>query len=227
MKRMLLCLCRQKESLRLYRINHKSNLMLKKKLHILNLKSEFEIKLTLFFGFIVFAIKVSNKDPPHSFLFALSDKKGDTEMKNDYSRYDFWTVKQNGNTKYYMKVRGKKVLVPKEVFLICQNSYRKMLRESERDRLTHHFSDLTQAEKYRIKQTYTEEKMAYWFENYELNEALDSLTYEERRIIDEIFYQGFSERMVAANLGIPEATLNKRKHKILKKLKAYMIEDKK
>ena len=65
MKRMLLCLCRQKESLHLYRINHKSNLMLKKKLHILNLKSEFEIKLTLFFGFIVFAIKVSNKDPPH------------------------------------------------------------------------------------------------------------------------------------------------------------------
>ena len=69
--------------------------------------------------------------------------------------------------------------------------------------------------------------MAYRLENYELNEALDSLTYEERRIIDEIFYQGFSERMVAANLGIPEATLNKRKHKILKKLKAYMIEDKK
>lgn len=54
-----------------------------------------------------------------------------------------------------------------------------------------------------------------------------SLLQYTRRIIDEIYYQGFSERIVAANLGIPEATLNKRKHKILKKLNAYMIEDKK
>ena len=144
-------------------------------------------------------------------------------MKNDYNRYNFWIEKNDEKLEYYMVVKGEKIQVPREVFLICQNSYRKMLRESERDRVILHFSDLTQAEKYQIKQTYTKEMMDY----HELNEALNPLTHQERRIIDEIYYQGFSERIVAANLGIPEATLNKRKHKILRKMKTYMIEGKK
>ena len=146
-------------------------------------------------------------------------------MKNDYKRYNFWTEKHDGKLEYYMIVENKKVRVPRKVFLICQNSYRKMLRASKHDKNIYHFSDLSQAEKYQINRISEEEKINQWYRKYELNQALNKLNDQEQYIIQEIFFKGHSERDLAERMGLPEKTLNNHKHKILQKLKKIMAEN--
>lgn len=68
MVQFLLYLFCSKKSLQIYRLDHKSNLILKINSHIVKRKSEFETRLTLFLCIFVFRVKTSNKDPPHSFL---------------------------------------------------------------------------------------------------------------------------------------------------------------
>lgn len=53
----------------------------------------------------------------------------------------------------------------------------------------------------------------------ELHIALKQLTNEERIIIKMLFYDEMKERGVASVLGISQAAVNKKKHRILKKLK--------
>lgn len=145
-------------------------------------------------------------------------------MKNDYNRYDFWTEKYDGKLEYYMIVENKKVRVPRKVFLICQNSYRKMLRDSENDKNIYHFADLSQAEKYQINRISEEDKVNQWHRKHEIRQALNKLNDQEQYIIKEIFYKGHSEREIAERMGLPEKTLNNHKHKILQKLRKIMAE---
>lgn len=52
--------------------------------------------------------------------------------------------------------------------------------------------------------------------------ALQSLPEDERSLIDELFFNDKSERMLAAELGIATMTLHDRKHRILRKLKKIL-----
>ena len=146
-------------------------------------------------------------------------------MKNDYSRYNFWTEKNDGKLKYYMVLKGRKIQVPKEVFLVCQNSYRKMLRDSENDQYVYNFTDLSQAEKYQIDKQSDEDRLNQLYRKYEIDKALDKLTVHERYLIEEIYFNGCSERVLAEKIGIPEKTLNNHKRKILQKLRKIMAEN--
>lgn len=146
-------------------------------------------------------------------------------MKNDYKRYNFWTEKHDGKLEYYMIVENKKVRVPRKVFLVCQNSYRKMLRDSENDKNLYNFADLSKAEKYQINRIAEEERINQWYRKYELNQALNKLNDQEQYIIQEIFFKGHSERELAEKMGLPEKTLNNHKHKILQKLRKIMAEN--
>lgn len=53
-------------------------------------------------------------------------------------------------------------------------------------------------------------------------ESLSMLTHKERELIHAIFFLGLSEREWSAKTGIPQKTINDRKHRILKKLKRIM-----
>lgn len=55
-----------------------------------------------------------------------------------------------------------------------------------------------------------------------LDEALAKLSDEERYLITQLFYLGRTERDLANELGISQYTVNRNKHKILKKLKDEM-----
>lgn len=145
-------------------------------------------------------------------------------MKNDYNRYDFWTEKNDGKLEYYMVVENKKVRVPRKVFWVCQNSYRKMLRDSKNDKNICHFTNLSQAEMHQINRISEEEKINQWYRKYELSQALNKLNTQEQYIIQEIFFNGYSERELAEKMGLPEKTLNNHKHKILQKLRKIMAE---
>ena len=48
--------------------------------------------------------------------------------------------------------------------------------------------------------------------------ALDDLNDDDRSLIDDLFYHNKSERQVAAELGLSQFGVNKRKHKVLEKL---------
>ena len=52
-----------------------------------------------------------------------------------------------------------------------------------------------------------------------LDEALAKLSDEERYLITQLFYFGRTERSLAEQLGVSQYTVNRNKHKILKKLK--------
>lgn len=52
--------------------------------------------------------------------------------------------------------------------------------------------------------------------------ALQSLSEDERTLIDELFFNEKSERKLAAELGMATMTLHDRKHRILKKLKKLL-----
>ena len=52
-----------------------------------------------------------------------------------------------------------------------------------------------------------------------LYESLDSLDADERRLIDELFFEGQTEREYAKILGISKTALHARKQKVLSKLK--------
>lgn len=69
-------------------------------------------------------------------------------MKNDYNRKTFRTINENGEIKYFVKVGSEWIEVPKKVFLVIQNSYRKMLRDNNKDRILLHFDQLEQVQKY-------------------------------------------------------------------------------
>ena len=48
--------------------------------------------------------------------------------------------------------------------------------------------------------------------------ALDALNDDDRNLINDLFYHNKSERQVAAELGLSQFGVNKRKHKVLEKL---------
>ena len=52
-----------------------------------------------------------------------------------------------------------------------------------------------------------------------LDQALEKLSDEERYLIIQLFYFGRTERSLAEELGVSQYTVNRNKHKILKKLK--------
>lgn len=55
-----------------------------------------------------------------------------------------------------------------------------------------------------------------------LDESLAKLSDEERYLITQLFYLGRTERDLANELGLSQYTVNRNKHKILKKLKDEM-----
>ncbi len=55
-----------------------------------------------------------------------------------------------------------------------------------------------------------------------LSKALSELTEDERFLIDELFFNGKSEREVARKAGVSQPAIHKRRNCILKKLKKLM-----
>ena len=56
-----------------------------------------------------------------------------------------------------------------------------------------------------------------------LDQALEKLSDEERYLITQLFYFGRTERELAEELGVSQYTVNRNKHKILKKLREEII----
>lgn len=161
-------------------------------------------------------------------FFEKSEKNmEELKMQNDFENRDFWVEKdQSNNKKYYIKMYGKWIEIPKEVYAVYKNSYQKMYRSmnTEKD-ILRYYKDIDLAHPYLI--SHHVKDILDTISNEDLKQllylAISELSEEEKYIIVSIYFDGMSERNLAEILDMKQPTLHYRKIKILKKLKKLLI----
>ena len=67
-----------------------------------------------------------------------------------------------------------------------------------------------------------EEDLIEKIEREELHSAIAKLSAKEKELIQALFFDGYTERQWSTLTGIPQKTINDRKHKILEKIKKFL-----
>ena len=67
-----------------------------------------------------------------------------------------------------------------------------------------------------------EEDLMEKIEREELHKAIEKLEKEEQRLIQALFFEGYTERSYAKKLGVYRNAIHKQKERILKKLKKFL-----
>ena len=144
-------------------------------------------------------------------------------MKNDFKRADFWMRKYpNGEQHFFMKIHHNWVEISQEIYAIYKNSYQKNYRDMIKD-----YESLTFNEEVYLGQLYNphhigDDILDDLYKKDLINriyEIVRELPYEERRIIQEVYFNDKSERELADELNIPKSTLHNKKKRILRKIK--------
>ncbi|WP_101910061.1 sigma-70 family RNA polymerase sigma factor [Marasmitruncus massiliensis] len=131
---------------------------------------------------------------------------------------------------YRIKVQGQLVPVSEEVYLTYHRMKRRETYLEERDTTNGVFyysaldTEGTNGEDVipdlvspRVEDAAVDKLLAE-----KLHQCLSQLTKEEQELIFTLFFQNKSERQLAAETGIPQKTINDRRHRILVKLKKLM-----
>lgn len=131
---------------------------------------------------------------------------------------------------YRIKVQGQLVPVTEEVYLTYYRMRRRELHLEEKDTAhgVFHYSTLDTNETNgedaipdlnspRVEDVIVDKLVAE-----KLHQCLAQLTKEEQELIFILFFQNKSERQLAGETGIPQKTINDRRHRILVKLKKLM-----
>lgn len=143
-------------------------------------------------------------------------------MQNDFENKDFWVEKdQFNNKKYYIRMYGKWIEIPKEVYAVYKNSYQKMYRSmnAEKDVLRY-YKDIDLAKPYLIEHHDKDILDIIWNDELKclLYSAISQLSAKEKYIIKSIYFDDVSERDLAELLNMKQPTLHYQKIKIIKKL---------
>lgn len=146
---------------------------------------------------------------------------------NDYNKDYFWTSVDSGTgiKRYYFRINGMMVEVPKEVYNVCFNSYVKTLRDNRRNKKNglmslnvenlenHEYIDLVSDPCDLEKEVINKLMLQRLF--FELS----SLDDEEKQIVYDLLIEDKSIRILSKEMNIPVMTLQDRKKRILQKLK--------
>ncbi len=135
----------------------------------------------------------------------------------------------DGLVTYIITVDGKDVEVSEEIFTVYSQADRRERYQTEREAgrllsldqmdeddvlLTYLSSEnVESAEDVAIRRLFAEDALT----------ALDSLEADERRLIQAVVMDGMSERDYAASIGLSQKGVNKRKQKILEKLRKMVL----
>ncbi len=131
---------------------------------------------------------------------------------------------------YYIRVRGTLVLVTPEVYKACHQTKRKVKTLYEKDERNGLVSyDSMDTEDMLGEETIPDSDAASVEDIVEdkllrdrLHSCLLQLTAEEQSLIFELFFAQKTEREYAETLGISQKAVNKRRHKVLIKLRRLM-----
>ncbi|WP_229105248.1 sigma-70 family RNA polymerase sigma factor [Longibaculum muris] len=146
-------------------------------------------------------------------------------MKNDYSKNYFWKIKNPKTQKYkfYLRPNGKLVEVNEDVFKVCYNSYKKIIRDNIKDnqaRLISLDADIHNDVTYL---DIVSDNNSMDIENqYKVSMILDEinkLSSNDKELITNLLIQEKTERELAKQLHISQNAIHKRKNNILKKLR--------
>lgn len=127
--------------------------------------------------------------------------------------------------KYNLIVNKKRICVSKEIY---KAYYKQKEHETYLDKLSKRYNlSMEECEEKGIQFEYilhlTEESLEDLIIKKDmlvkLGIAMVKLTEQERLLIYELFFKGKSERQLSKETGIPQKTINDRKHSILMKLK--------
>lgn len=132
--------------------------------------------------------------------------------------------------KYIIRVQGKLVEVTEEVYRAYHGMERHTLTLEEKDERNGKtlYSNLDTAKTLGkemipdLDAVSVEDAAIALILREQLWGALALLPLPERKLIDDIYFKGFSERQVSKQSGVPYMTVHNRKVKILKKLSGLM-----
>ncbi len=147
-------------------------------------------------------------------------------MKNDYKKKDFYVKKdESGNEYYYMRINGTYIEVPHEVFNVCYASYKKQLRDIQKDiqyKLMSLDKELNDSVRY-VDMVVDEVDQ---YEQIKINDEvalilhiINSLPEDEKNLITNLLLKEKTERELSKELNVPHSTIHKRKNNIIKKIK--------
>ena len=146
-------------------------------------------------------------------------------MKNDYSKNYFWKIKNPKTQKYkfYLRPNGKLVEVNEDVFKVCYNSYKKIIRDNIKDnqaRLISLDADIHNDVTYLdiVSDNNSMDIENQYKVSMVLNE-IDKLSPDDKELITNLLVQEKTERELAKQLHISQNAIHKRKNNILKKLR--------
>lgn len=147
------------------------------------------------------------------------------EMKNDYSKNYFWKIKNPKTQKYkfYLRPNGKLVEVNEDVFKVCYNSYKKLMRDNIRDNQVKLMSlDSQVVDDITYLDVIADNKNMNIENKHKLSMILDEinrLNINDKELITNLLIQEKTERELAKQLHVSQNAIHKRKNNILKKLR--------
>lgn len=130
--------------------------------------------------------------------------------------------------KYYVKVAGYLYEVSKEIHDTYKREERRhrYLKDTQKEVVTLSYDALNDevvSESVLVDRYVNVEEAAINNVMLEkLNKALSTLSDDELFLIEHLIFQELSERELSKRTGIPQKTINNRKHKVLKKLKKLL-----
>ena len=147
-------------------------------------------------------------------------------MKNDYKKKDFYVKKDgDGNVYYFMKINGTYIEVAHEVFNVFYVSYKKQLRDIQKD-INYKLMSLDNKLNDNMKYVDMIVDEVDHYEQIKINDEvdlilhiIDSLPEDEKNLITNLLLKEKTERELSRELDVPYSTIHKRKNKIKKKIK--------
>lgn len=165
------------------------------------------------------------RGPPLSTFQSKRNVEG--KKVKDYNKNYFWTtIDPDTNTKkYFFKINGTMVEVPKDVYNTCFNSYVKSLRDNRKDSEFHLISLDAQNDSQHslVDIIATKENVADEVHKRLLIEQLrmeiNKLSDEEKQIMQLLLTEGNNLNNISKKMNIPYMTLQRKTQKIFAKLK--------
>lgn len=147
-------------------------------------------------------------------------------MINDYQRNYFWVYPDElGRKKYYFNIKGNFIEVDKDVFNVCYNSYKKQLRQQDKDidadlvslqdvnKDGIELSDFVGVDNDYIDDIYNRNRIS------DIMQCINELDDNDKELITNLLIKEKTERELANQLNVSQPAIHKRKNVIIKKIK--------
>ncbi|MEF9920485.1 MAG: hypothetical protein RR945_05665 [Erysipelotrichaceae bacterium] len=147
---------------------------------------------------------------------------------NDYNRKDFLVVNDNetGNKVFYIRINNKMIEVTKDVYSVCYNSYRKQIRDGKRDQKYNLISydmildnQLSLLETFVLKEDDALDSILLKDDYMKVIDIINRLDYKDKNLIIELLFHDKKEKELAQKYQIAQQAINKKKLRIIKKIK--------